>query len=130
MTLVHNKMTGDDGWRRALWCRAVIVAADGQVIDACVLEGAGPPDLAAVDALARFALQAARLGARVVLEEVSAPMGDLLELAGLRLQRRDGLEPGRLVRGAAEMRGQSEGGEQALEVDEGEEVVDRGDLPA
>ena len=67
----------------AQWARMVIVAADGTRLDFS-LTGDGQPDLAVVEALARFALMARRAGDRVWLEDVSPALGDLLDLAGLR----------------------------------------------
>jgi hypothetical protein len=69
----------------ALWARMVVVAADGSRLT-IPLAGDGPPDLAVVEALARFQLMARRAGDRVWLEDVSAALGDLLDLAGLRRQ--------------------------------------------
>jgi hypothetical protein len=61
----------------------VVAATDGTRLEV-VLTGDGPPDLAVVEALARFQLIARRAGDRVWLEDVSAALGDLLDLAGLR----------------------------------------------
>ena len=69
----------------ALWARMVVAAADGTRLTV-PLAGDGPPDLALVEALARFQLMARRAGDRVWLEDVSAALGDLLDLAGLRRQ--------------------------------------------
>jgi hypothetical protein len=61
----------------------VVADADGtrQVV---TLAGDGPPDLAVVEALARFQLMTRRAGRRMWLEDVSAPLAELLDLAGLR----------------------------------------------
>jgi len=67
----------------AQWARMVVAAADGTRLT-FLLTGDGPPDLAVVEALARFALMARRAGDRVWLEDVSPALGDLLDLAGLR----------------------------------------------
>jgi hypothetical protein len=83
------------------WAQMVIVAADGTQRKV-PLAGEGPPDLAFVAALARFQLVVRRAGGRVWLEDVSSPLGELLDLAGLR----------------REMEGQPEGREQALGVQE------------
>jgi hypothetical protein len=48
------------------------------------LAGEGLPDLAVIEALARFQLMARRAGEQVWLEDVSAALGELLDLAGLR----------------------------------------------
>jgi len=85
----------------ALWARMVVAAANGTRLT-IPLTGDGPPDLAVVEALARFQLMAQRAGDRVWLEDVSAALGELLALAGLRRQ----------------MIGQAEGREQALGVQE------------
>jgi hypothetical protein len=85
----------------ALWARMVVAAADGTRL-IVPLTGEGPPDLAVVEALARFQLMARRAGDRVWLEDVSTALGDLLDLAGLRRQ----------------MIGQAEGREQLLGVEE------------
>lgn len=69
----------------ALWARMVVAAADGTRLT-IPLGGDGPPDLAVVEALARFQLMARRAGDRVWLEDVSAALGDLLDLAGIRRQ--------------------------------------------
>jgi len=60
-----------------------VEAADGTRVEV-LLAGDGPPDLAVVEALARFQLMARRVGYRVWLEDVSAALGDLLDLTGLR----------------------------------------------
>jgi hypothetical protein len=65
------------------WARMVVAASDGTRYEV-PLAGDGPPDLAVVEALARFQLMARRAGVRVWLEDVSAALGDLLDLAGLR----------------------------------------------
>ena len=44
----------------------------------------GPVDLAAVDALARMHLAARRVGGAVCIDAMSAELGELLELVGLR----------------------------------------------
>jgi hypothetical protein len=67
----------------ALWARMVVVAADGTRLTV-PLAGDGPPDLAVVEALARFQLMARRAGDLVWLEDVSAALDELLDLADLR----------------------------------------------
>jgi hypothetical protein len=67
----------------AEWARMVVAASDGTRYEV-TLAGDGPPDLAVIEALARFQLMACRAGDRVWLEDVSAALGDLLDLAGLR----------------------------------------------
>ena|SRR5215472_381845 len=85
----------------AQWARLVVEASDGSRLTV-PLAGDGPPDLAVIEALARFQLMARRAGDRVWLEDVSTALGDLLDLAGLRRQ----------------MIGQAEGREQVLGVEE------------
>jgi hypothetical protein len=65
------------------WARMVIAAPDGTRLTV-PLTGDGPPNLAVVEALARFALMTRRAGNRMWLEDVSPVLGDLLDLAGLR----------------------------------------------
>jgi hypothetical protein len=65
------------------WARMVVAASDGTRL-VVPLTGDGLPDLAVVNALARFQLMARRAGDRVWLEDVSAALGELLDLAGLR----------------------------------------------
>src|SRR5262249_61630124 len=81
--------------------RMVVRAADGTRLTVA-LAGDGPPDLAVVEALARFQVMARRAGDRAWLEDVSPALGELLDLAGLRRQ----------------MIGQAEGREQVLGVQE------------
>jgi hypothetical protein len=66
-----------------LWCRIALVGPGGAVLETRSLGGAGAPGLGAIDDVARLALSATKLGGRVVLEEVSPEMAELLELAGL-----------------------------------------------
>ncbi len=83
------------------WARMVVVGPDGtrRVV---LLTGEGPPGVAVVGALARIQLGVRRAGGAMWLEDVSAALGELLDLAGLR----------------REMGGQAEGGEQAPGVQE------------
>jgi len=66
---------------------------DGAVLGGFTLEGPGDPDLAAVDDLARVALQAARLGGRITLREVSPAMRAMLDLAGFGVEMERQAEP-------------------------------------
>jgi hypothetical protein len=66
-----------------LWCRAAVVDADGTRHVDRTLQGPGSPDMAVVDEVARLALLAARVGARLVLRDVSPSMRELLDLAAL-----------------------------------------------
>lgn len=79
-----------------------------------VLEGPGDPDLAAVDDVARVALQAARLGGGITVRDVCPAMRALLELAAL----------------GVEVEGQAEVAEEMGAFVDGEEQVHRGDPPA
>ena len=47
------------------------------------LAGGGPPDLAVVEALARYQLMTRRAGGRMWLEDLSPELAELLDLAGL-----------------------------------------------
>ena len=80
-------------------------------------------DFAVVCALARLRLAAGRAGCSLRLHAVCPQLSELVELAGLT----DLL--GDPQRSALEARRQAEAGEQ-LDIEEGEEVVDGGDLPA
>jgi hypothetical protein len=48
------------------------------------LAGDGPPDLAVIEALARYQLMTRRAGGRMWLEDLSPELAELLDLAGLR----------------------------------------------
>jgi hypothetical protein len=65
------------------WARLVVAEADGthRVVP---LAGDGPPDLAVVEALARYQLMTRRAGGRMWLEELSPDLAELLDLTGLR----------------------------------------------
>jgi len=95
------------------WCRVTVVGKDGTKLTGCVLLGPGPPDIGAVDEVARLALHAARLGGGISLADVAPAMRELLELAGL----------------CVEVEGQTELGKEALGVQEIQEHVHPGDLP-
>ncbi|MGO8874983.1 MAG: STAS domain-containing protein [Acidimicrobiales bacterium] len=92
------------------WARVVVVWADGTRV-VLQLGGAAAPDLATVHLLARLQLAVRRRGGHLRLEDVSSPLRELLELAGL----------------CREVCGQIEGREEALDVEEG---VDPGDTVA
>jgi hypothetical protein len=62
----------------------VVVAPDGAVVARWTL-GARPPDLSAIDELARLRLCARRTGHTVKLHNPSTELCELLELTGLRL---------------------------------------------
>lgn len=86
---------------------------DGTVVTSCALDGPGPPDLGAVDDVARLALLATRLGGGIALTEVSQDMRGLIELAGL----------------GVEMEGQAELGEEPLGIQQGQEEAHPRDPP-
>lgn len=77
-------------------------AGDGTALAEVTLAGRGRADLAAVDALARVLLAAARTGGRVVVTWLAADLGALVTLAGLEV----------------EMAGKAKGGEEMLGVEE------------
>jgi len=95
-----------------LWCRLTILDSDGAEVASHVLAGAGPPELGAVNDVARLALGAERLGGRIVVTEISPALSALFELCGLRVQ----------------VEGQSEQGEEPLGVQEVQEQCHPGDL--
>jgi hypothetical protein len=95
-----------------LWCRVQIVGADHTMLAYHQLGGPGLPDLGAVDDVAHLALQARRLGGRIVLSDVSPALRSLLDLAGL----------------GVEVEGEAEGREEPLGVEEGQEELHPGDL--
>jgi hypothetical protein len=70
------------------WARVVVVGADG-TRRVMLLAGEGPPDLTVVEGLARLQLMARRAGERMWLEEVSAALRELLDLAGLHREMRE-----------------------------------------
>jgi hypothetical protein len=79
-----------------------------------------PPDLSVVDYLARLQLVARRCGCSIRLRQPSAPLSELLALAGLgRVVLPDGLAVG----GRVEVGREPEGGEQ-LGVEEAVEPAD------
>jgi hypothetical protein len=93
------------------WGRVVGVGPDGAVRWVRVIGGQGPPDLAAVDELARCLLAARRAGGSIALREQCEALARLLDLVGL------------LDLLGREMGGQAEGGEQ-VGVEEGVEPRD------
>ena len=94
------------------WCRVTMVGADGTALAGATLEGSRAPDLAAVDDLARLALEAKRRGGGVRLSEVSPALRALLDLAGL----------------VVEVEGEAEGGDKTLRIQQGQEEHHAGDL--
>jgi len=65
------------------WCRIRVTDRHGTVVGECVLDGCDHPDLGAVETIARLALEAKRRGDTIVLSEVRADLGRLLDLSGL-----------------------------------------------
>jgi hypothetical protein len=96
-----------------LWCRVLVVGPDHTAMASHELGGPGPPDIGAVDDVARLALHARRLGGRIVLCEVSPALRSLLSLAGL----------------CVEMEREAEGGEEPLGVERRKEELHPGDRP-
>ena len=90
-----------------------MVDPEGNALASGVLEGRTPPDIGAVDDVARLALLAKRMGGGLVLSDVSADLRELVELTGL----------------IVEMQGEPERREQALGVQQVEEERHAGDLP-
>jgi hypothetical protein len=88
--------------REGLLARLVSDRADGGRESAWLFWD-GPPDLAAVEAIARLQLVFRRGGHRLRLEHVPGPLAELLELCGLR----------------RELEGQPEGGEETIGLQEG-----------
>ena len=93
------------------WGRVVGVGPDGAVLWVRVIGGQGPPDLAAVEELARWLLAARRAGGSIALQEQCEALARLLDLVGL------------LSLLGREMGGQAEGGEE-VGVEEGVEPRD------
>ena len=96
------------------WGRVTIVDPEGMPLASALLSGPGAPGLLAVDAVARLSLVARQAGATARVTEVCPELDDLLVLAGL----------------GVEVERQAEEGEDALEVEQGEEEAHPGDLPA
>jgi len=74
------------------WASMVTADADGTRHEV-PLAGDGPPDLAVVEALARYQLMARRAGGRMWLKDLSPELADLLDLAGLREEMTDQPDP-------------------------------------
>jgi hypothetical protein len=79
------------------------VGSSGRDITAWAVKGPGPPDLATVNAIARWQLSARRAGGCIRLQDPSEALTSLLELVGL----------------LGEVGGEPEAGEQLLCVEEG-----------
>ncbi|MFZ0664931.1 MAG: hypothetical protein WAM97_04190 [Acidimicrobiales bacterium] len=69
-----------------VWGRLRIVADDGSALGAWVIERSCCPDFASVDQVARLQLLAAKLSGRVVFDEISPELRELVELAGLAVE--------------------------------------------
>ena len=65
------------------WCRITLIGPFGAKLASWSLTGPRPPDLSAVDELARLRLLAARAGLRVVVSDLAPGLAELLDLAGL-----------------------------------------------
>ncbi|HET9078546.1 MAG TPA: hypothetical protein VFN68_16540 [Acidimicrobiales bacterium] len=98
------------------WCRLVVRSADGSTSAESDLTGSGRPDMEAVDAVARAALQAVRAGQRLIIADAVPELVGLLDLAGLG--------------GVVEVERQPERGEQALSIEMVQEEGHLGDLPS
>lgn len=79
---------------RRCWCRAAIIGPDGTVIATAKLSGPGAPGMLATDGVARLALVAVRLGARLVLSEMDPRLEELVDLVGLPVEKSPGPLPG------------------------------------
>ncbi len=97
------------------WCRLRVERPDGRVLARRTLHGFGPPDLDALDAVARLLLVARRNRARLVVEDAVPELYDLVELAGLSLRVGAG--------------GEAELGEHLAGVEQVEEEAHLGDAP-
>jgi hypothetical protein len=67
----------------AQWCRIAITDCDGATIATWTVGGAGAPDFAVVDTIARIHLDAKVRGQTVVLSAVAPDLAALICLAGL-----------------------------------------------
>jgi hypothetical protein len=103
------------------WCRITVVDPGAAVLVSWDLGGPTPAQLGAVDAIARLALLARRAGAMIRLTEVSPELRQLLDLAGLSVEWA-GLP--------VEVEGQAEGREEPPRIQQRQEEVHPGDLPA
>jgi hypothetical protein len=97
-----------------LWCRVHVMGPDRAALASHRLEGAGLPDLGAVDDVARLALLAGRIGGSIILSDVTPALRSLLDLSGLRI----------------ETEWEAEGREETLGVHGGQEKLHPGDLPS
>jgi hypothetical protein len=67
----------------AHWCHISIMDRRGTTVATWTLGGAGSPDLAVVDRIARLQLEAKGRGQTIVLSRVSPDLEALIRLAGL-----------------------------------------------
>jgi len=68
------------------WCRVSVVGPSGDEVGHFVVLGDGTPDIGTRDTIALLSLLAKRLGATLVLKDVSDGLRELVELAGLGLE--------------------------------------------
>jgi hypothetical protein len=66
-----------------VWGRLRIVADDGSALGTWEIESCCRPDIGSVDKVARLQLLAIKLTGRVVFDEISPELRELVELAGL-----------------------------------------------
>ncbi|MFH9659406.1 STAS domain-containing protein [Streptomyces sp. NPDC017248] len=85
-------------------CAAVrtLLRDSGAGVVVCDVGGMGPPDLAAVDLLARLELAARRAGGRIRLRGAGPALGALLGLVGLRFETEGQVEEREPARGVEE----------------------------
>lgn len=71
-----------------VWCRVDLIGPGGGGVTRHTVAGPGPPGLEDVEEVCRLALQAARLGGRIVLSEVAPQLRELFDLAGIHFDER------------------------------------------
>lgn len=103
-------------------CEVTIIGPAGELL---AQRAVTRPDLEGVDQIAWMALVARRIGGRLALGGVAPDLCALFELCGLQAL----LDGSARSVASVEVERQPEGGEEALGVEEGEEVVQGGDLP-
>ena len=86
-----------------VWCRAVVLGPRGVLLATTAVGGTGPPDIAVVGCVARWALAARRGGRALVMRAMCGELRELLDLAGL----------------SGQVWGEPEGGKHPLGVEEG-----------
>jgi hypothetical protein len=65
------------------WARVELVGTSGHALTTTTLTGSAAPDLAVVDALARWQLAARRVGMRLRVHDACRELRELLELVDL-----------------------------------------------